>query len=232
MVAIAIGVGLLLARRNASQAGLRKEEVVDLALVLALAGLVGARILYVILEPAEFAGQPARLVNLSMGGMSIHGALAGGLIAGYVFARAKRASFARLADLLAVPLIAGQAIGRIGCFLNGDSYGKLASVPWAVTFPNLYGARHPTQLYESALAVVALVLLVALSKRLTRPGHLFLAYLIAYSAIRFFVELFRESEYLLPSLTYAQAASVAIAAVALLLMLLPVVSPRLRRRSA
>lgn len=214
MVSLAVLVGVLVARHDADRAGITREDVIDLALYLAVGGFIGARLMFVALEPSLFLRDPAQIVMLTMGGVSIHGALIGGALAGLIFARMKKASFAKLADLVAAPLLLGQAIGRIGCFLGGDSYGKITGVPWAVHFPGVAGLRHPTQLYEAAIALAGFALLWSLRKRNWPAGQLFLVYLVTYSVIRFFVEIFRDSEYLIAQLSYAQVASIAIVLVA------------------
>jgi phosphatidylglycerol:prolipoprotein diacylglycerol transferase len=105
------------------------------------------------------------------------------------------------ADVLAPGLAVGQAVGRLGCFAAGCCFGRPTTVPWAVTFRDPYATRavgtpldvalHPTQLYESAAALLLFLLLLWLSKRKRFHGQIALVYLFVYAAARFVIEFYR-----------------------------------------
>lgn len=197
------------------------DLMIDLTLAILVGAIVGARLLSVALEWHSYAagyGSPWRIWE---GGLSFHGGLIGGTVAGIALIRRRGLSVPRMIDLLAPSIALGYAITRIGCFLNGCCYGAPTESGWGVHFPGLDPALayHPTQLYDAALTMVIFGLLLAVRGRLRRPGHLFLLYLILMSAARFGIEQLRRgasAEVLGPlaPLTYAQAASIAIAVAA------------------
>lgn len=210
MVAIGFIAGLFVATREAKRVGVAPEKIMDLSLFLLIAGLIFGRLVYILFDLKPFLKHPLQILVIQSGGLAIHGSILGGILVGYWFSRRNQISFGKLADIVAPALILGQAIGRLGCFLNGDSYGKITNLPWAVQFPGLLGARHPTQLYEAGLNFLVFLIIWRWRTKKEFDGHLFLVYLILYSTGRFFVEIFRESQYLYQPITYGQAASIAI----------------------
>jgi prolipoprotein diacylglyceryl transferase len=210
MVGLGVLVGFVLARKQARRENLAPSLIDHWLIYLVLGGIVGGRLVYVLLNPRSYIHNPLEIFLLQQGGMAIHGAILGGAIAGYLFSRRQNISFGKLADITAPALIIGQAIGRLGCFLNGDSYGRVTTLPWAVNFPGIFGARHPTQLYESFLDFLIFIFLWRTRKNTKFAGQLFLYYLILYSLARSVVEVFRESPYVLGPITLAQLVSAVI----------------------
>jgi phosphatidylglycerol:prolipoprotein diacylglycerol transferase len=128
--------------------------------------------------------------------MSFHGGLIGVLIVGILFSWKNRKSFWKIADLIIVTAPIGLGLGRIGNFINGELYGRVTDVPWAMIFPK-GGAlpRHPSQLYESALEGGALFLILWFIKDRKLPaGGLLALFLSLYGLFRFFIEFFREPD--------------------------------------
>ncbi|MCL5291535.1 MAG: prolipoprotein diacylglyceryl transferase [Actinobacteria bacterium] len=214
LVGLGVLAGVLVARKRAAEIKLPFDHIIDLALYLLAGGLIGGRLLYLTFYPSKFLANPLEIFSVWQGGMSIHGGILGGIIAGVIFAGRRKLSFWRLADVVAPSLALGQAVGRIGCFLNGDSYGLATSVPWAVKFPGLSGLRHPTQIYEAVLDLIAFIFLWRRRERTAFDGELFLTYAIAYSIIRGIVEFFRASPKVLGPISPAQIASLAVIFVA------------------
>jgi len=210
MVAIGFIAGLFVATWEAKRVGVAPEKIMDLSLFLLIAGLIFGRLVYILFDLEPFLKHPLNILVFQSGGLAIHGSILGGVLVGYWFSRRYKISFGKLADIVAPALILGQAIGRIGCFLNGDSYGKVTNVAWAVQFPGLIGPRHPTQLYEAGINFLIFLIVWSWRGKKRFDGHLFLIYLILYSTGRFFVEIFRESQVIAGPITYAQAASIAI----------------------
>ena len=139
---------------------------------------------------------PLEIFAIWHGGMSFHGGLIGVLIVGLLFSWKNEKSFWKVADLFIVTAPIGLGLGRIGNFINGELYGRVTRVPWAMIFPK--GGplpRHPSQLYESALegGVLFLILWFLKNRRLPDGGLLAL-FLSLYGVFRFFVELFREPD--------------------------------------
>jgi phosphatidylglycerol---prolipoprotein diacylglyceryl transferase len=203
MVAIGALVGLWMFRRELGRSGL-PETATDAAVAGVLGGLVGAKLLWTLEHSSE---APIMSLVLSRGGMSWFGGLIGGVGAGmWVIARRHLPVIATLAA--ATPaLAAGHAIGRIGCFLVGDDYGRPTDLPWGVAFPEglppIAVPVHPTQLYEAAaLAVVTWLLLHW--RRNDVPDAVVLArYLVVAGAIRFAIEFIRVNVRVIGPLTVA-----------------------------
>jgi phosphatidylglycerol:prolipoprotein diacylglycerol transferase len=129
--------------------------------------------------------------------MSFHGGLIGVLIVGIFFSWKNKKSFLKIADLFIVTAPIGLGLGRIGNFINGELYGRVTQVPWAMIFPTDKDLlpRHPSQLYESALegGVLFLILWFLKDKKLP-TGGLLAIFLSLYGVFRFVVEFFREPD--------------------------------------
>ncbi len=221
MLLIALAAGTWWLTRTGRNYGFNLEDWIDFALIILLSGVVGARLLYVLLHLPDYASAPITILYVWQGGLAFHGGVAGAIIAGYIFACVRRISFPLLADLSAPALALGYAIARIGCFLNGCCYGHRCDLPWGVTFPpgTEAGAggfpRHPTQLYACAASFIIFLVLARLQPRIKVRGNLFLLYLVLYSVYRFIVEFFRRGATAnvfapLAPLTEAQTASIVI----------------------
>ena len=177
--------------RRAVRAGLDRKRLQNLALTALLAGILGARVLYVLLNWSQYRGNGWEIFRLDHGGLVYYGGFVAGLAA--VFWGARRSQFPlwKTIDLCVPPLVLAHAFGRIGCFLNGCCYGKPTQAPWAVAFPNECIPRHPAQLYESAFLLALFFLLGWLQRRDLRPGTVLLVYGLAYGTWRFNVEFLR-----------------------------------------
>jgi len=210
LVAIGALVGLWLFSRELTRSGL-PASASDAAMAGVFGGLLGAKLLWV----AEHLGdEPFRDLLFSRGGMSWFGGLAGGVgTALIVMWRLRVPIVAALAA--ATPALAiGHAIGRIGCFLVGDDYGRPSDLPWAVAFlrglPTTDVPVHPTQLYEAfALAVVAWLLIRVRRRRV--PDAIVLGrYLVLAGSIRFAIEFIRVNVRILGPFTLAHLVSLAL----------------------
>jgi phosphatidylglycerol---prolipoprotein diacylglyceryl transferase len=150
-------------------------------------------------DPLRHACYPPRdcLAALEFwnGGLAYYGGFLAAVPAGLWYARRKRLGGWRVADLTA-PLIAlGLAFGRLGCFFTGCCYGAATTVPWGMRFPGHPGPVHPTQLYESAGALLIFGLLTGVVQPRKRAhGQVFAALLVLYGALRFVLELWRDDE--------------------------------------
>ena len=227
LVAIAALVGIWLFGRELKRSGL-PERASDAAAVGVIGGFIGAKLLWTL----EFAGDDS-FANLlfSRGGFSWFGGLLGGVGSGlWMLARRRVPLIGALAA--ATPALAGgHAIGRIGCFLVGDDYGRPSNLPWAVAFPEGLPPTtmrvHPTQLYEAiALAGVAWALLRMRRQRLA-DAEVLGRYLVLAGSIRFVIEFIRVNLRILGPLTLAQVLSLALVIGGLIMM----VSGRRRVRS-
>lgn len=191
---VAFLVALWLATRAARRRGLSEDRIFDLVIIAAVAGLLGARAVYVAIEWSYYASDIVGMLSFWEGGLSFYGGLIGALLAGWIYCRATGFSFWQAADALAAPLALAYAIVRIGCFFNGCCYGHETTLPIGVHFPGLEGARHPTQLYSSLAGLVIFALLKRAERRQLFTGQLFLEFLTYYSAYRFIIEFWRVGE--------------------------------------
>jgi phosphatidylglycerol:prolipoprotein diacylglycerol transferase len=218
MIAFASLTGLWIFRSELKRSDLSGDGV-DAALIGLLGGLLGAKVVWAI----EFHKEaPFLSLLMSRGGLSWFGGFVGGVGAGLWALHRRRipiiAGLAAAAPALAI----GHAIGRIGCFLVGDDYGRPTDLPWGVAFPKglppTFVPVHPTQLYEAAgLTVVAWALIRWRRKQL--PDVLvFARYLVLAGTLRFLVEFIRINARVLGPFTIAQIFSGAIVVTGLLLI--------------
>ncbi len=177
--------------------GITRGEVEDLYFYLIIGLFVGARLGYVLFyDFSKYLNQPLEIVAVWHGGMSFHGGLIGVIVASILFCWKKQKSFWNVADLFVVTAPIGLGLGRIGNFINGELYGRITQVPWAMVFPAGGSLpRHPSQLYESALeGGLLFVILWRLKDRNLPRGFLLAFFLILYGIFRFFIEFFREPD--------------------------------------
>jgi len=183
------------AAKNAPRYGLKPEDVWDVALFGLLGGVLGGRIGFVVQEPG-FWHNPGQIFAIWTGGMTFYGGLLGGILAGWMTARAKGMRVGDMSDLAGVSFPLGYIFGRIGCFLNGCCYGGQCDLPWAMRFPDEHGGltppSHPAQLYSAAAGLLIYLLLLPLEKRRQFRGQLMCSFLILYGIYRFLIEIVRE----------------------------------------
>lgn len=190
------GVGVYLGRRR----GVPAERVVDLGLFILVGAVLGARLGYVLQNPGLPFLDLQQIATQGLGGLSFHGGLLGGFLAGGAYIYFTKLAFWRVTDALAPSVALGYAITRIGCFLNGCCYGTHTDLPWAMTFPfspDGYVAQvHPTQLYASLMgfAMFGLLLWWSRGDGFGRAGRLFMALLMLEGVERFVMELFRQPD--------------------------------------
>jgi phosphatidylglycerol:prolipoprotein diacylglycerol transferase len=150
-------------------------------------------------KPGYYLENPAKIVAMWEGGMSFHGGAIGVLIAVALYCRGRDISFLSFADLITAAAPIGLFFGRIANFINGELFGRIADVPWAMAFPRGGPApRHPSQLYEAGLeGLVLFAVLAALifgCRALRRPGLVTGAFFAGYGIARFVVEYVREPD--------------------------------------
>ncbi len=177
------------------------NEAVDDFITWAMLGVVlGGRFGYVLFYKPEFyLANPLEALKVWEGGMSFHGGLLGVALVVVLFARRRGIALLPFADVLAVAAPIGLFLGRLANFINGELYGRVTDVPWAVVFPR--GGdfpRHPSQIYEAALEGLLLFVVLHLLWRSeavrSRAGTLSGVFLLGYGLARAFVELFRQPD--------------------------------------
>ena len=169
----------------------------DLVIYLILGIIIGGRLGYVLFYNLEYYFQNFKeILMLWNGGMSFHGGLFGVVIAVFLFSKKKNISFLSTTDIISCVAPIGIFLGRLANFINGELFGKISTVPWAIIFPQAGAfARHPSQLYEAileGLLLFAIINFISLKKnKIIRTGLTSCYFLIFYSIFRIFSEYFR-----------------------------------------
>lgn len=175
----------------------------NLNFILILSVILGGRFGYVLFYNfTYYLSHPLEIFATWQGGMSFHGACIALILSGFLFCRKKKLNFWKTADIYVVTIPIGLGLGRIGNFINGELYGRMSDLPWAMVFP---GAgpfpRHPSQLYEALLEGVVLFCTLWLLRSRTYNeqgkwphGSMLSLFLIGYGIFRFFIEFFREPD--------------------------------------
>ncbi len=196
----AIGLCSWLAERR----GLDGEFLLDLAPIVVIAALIGARAYYLLLKWEYYLDHPMKAINVRLGGMTIHGGIVGGVLAVVWYTRRHNQPFLRWTDIAAPGLALGQAIGRWGNWANQEAFGTPTDLPWAVTIdpenrPDEYAdvtTFHPAFLYESTFNLINAIVLSWLVLQVPKRGWLHTGdvtgiYLIAYGVARLIIERIR-----------------------------------------
>ena len=201
LLALAFLAGLWVVSVQAKKAGLDATVITDMAVYVLIGGLLGAKLLLLLIEWSYYSKHPGEIWGLLQSGGVFYGGLLGAFPVAWWFARRHHLDGWRTADVLAPGVALGQSIGRLGCFAAGCCYGRPADVPWAVTFHDVYATRqvgtpidtplHPTQLYESLATLAIFVFLRWLWGHKRFEGQVTLAYIFLYAAARFVIEFYR-----------------------------------------
>jgi phosphatidylglycerol:prolipoprotein diacylglycerol transferase len=229
MVALGALTGLWVFRRELARAGL-PDAALDAAVYGLVGGLLGAKLLYVFehLDEASFFA-----LFLDRGGMSWFGGFAGGLIAGYATIRAKRWPLIPVLAAATPALTAGQMLGRIGCFLVGDDYGKPTSLPWGIAFPRglppTIERVHPAQLYEAVFLALFTWVLIRWRRKGLADRTVLGRYFVVVGAFRFLLEFVRVNVRVLGPLTVAHCFALGVIVLGAVILMRPArPSPRPR----
>lgn len=176
------------------------QKALDDIMIWVIFGIVlGGRVGYVLFYNLPyFADHPGDVLKLWQGGMSFHGGMIGTILAIYLLCRRHKIDFLPAMDRVAVVAPIGLMLGRLANFINGELYGRVSDVPWAMIFPGDPFARHPSQLYQAALEGLALLIILSIAVRFysirNRAGQLSGIFLMFYAMFRSFAELFREPD--------------------------------------
>ena len=209
LLGFVVAGGLLTRYARAGRSLLPAEKVADLMMAVVFGVLTGGRIGYFLLyQPGALLSEPLSIFRVWDGGMASHGGFVGVGLALLWFSRSQKIPFLHLCDLIASTAAAGLLYGRIANFINGELWGKITNVWWAVIFPHsappgtpveLIAPRHPSQLYEAALE--GALLLAIMQWRFWRssvvqnqPGRLAGEFWVIYAVVRMFCEMFREPD--------------------------------------
>lgn len=208
LMATAMLAGVLLAMFRAKKIGISADAIVDLALVVLPAAIVGARAYYVAFEWNQYNGDLLRIINFREGGLAIHGGVMAAVLAGIIYTRWKDLPTWTLADIAAPSIILGQAIGRWGNYINQEAHGGPTDLPWGILVDGV--KVHPTFLYESLWNLMVLALLLIFEKKKAFEGEILAWYAVLYSAGRFWIEGLRTDSLMIGPLRTAQLVSLAL----------------------
>lgn len=200
-MALAFLVGSFIVWRRAKEEAFDEEKIFDAIIFTTLFALLGARIYYLLFNFKDFGFNLLKWFWLTRYvGLCFHGGLFGGILGLFLFTKREKWDFWQTADIAVFGLSLGQAIGRIGCFLNGCCYGTPTELFLGVKFSGLPERRHPTQIYEAIFVLLIFYLLLKLERRYrlfawyrgkkdkAAPGFLALSYLSFYNLGRIFLE--------------------------------------------
>ncbi|MCR4282842.1 MAG: prolipoprotein diacylglyceryl transferase [Bauldia sp.] len=209
-------------------APIRPADLDDFVVWAAIGIVGGGRLGYVLFyDLPHYLAEPADILAVWHGGMSFHGGFLGTILAMTIFAWRRAIPVWSLIDVIAPSVTIGLLLGRLANFINGELFGRVTDVPWAVVFPNGGDEpRHPSQLYEAALEGLALFIFLRILThryhRLATPGFVSGGFAFGYGLARTFVEFFREPDiqigYFAGGLTMGMLLSVPMIAVGIVLM--------------
>jgi phosphatidylglycerol:prolipoprotein diacylglycerol transferase len=222
--ALAILVAVLVIQHEITRTGYDMRRYDEIAFWTIIGGIIGARLFFLIDHPLTYLRHPLNAFKLQEGGLAIYGALIGGFFTLLLLSRIYHFRFAALADLCAPGLLLAQAVGRIGCTINGDAWGARTSSPFAFVYTNQHALlpsdligvpTHPYPIYDMLLTLAVYGLLRALRGRPFPPGVIFAIYAATYAIGRFCISFVREEKIWFWGLQEAQVVSLVIAVLAL-----------------
>lgn len=204
LVALGVLLGLWISVRNSEKQGIKAENAWDFGIAVVLAGIIGSKILYILVDWRAYAEHPREIFSLST--LQAGGVFSGGLIGAFLvawwFVRKHHMPALATCDAFSPGLAMGHAIGRLGCFAAGCCYGKPTTHFWGVTFTNPLAAQYvgtplnialePTQLFESGAELIIFAILTWMFARKKFDGQVFGAYLFLYGIARFLIEFLRD----------------------------------------
>ncbi|HLF67040.1 MAG TPA: prolipoprotein diacylglyceryl transferase [Gammaproteobacteria bacterium] len=212
-------------QRAKKSATWQASEVTDLIFYGALGVILGGRLGYVLFYNfVNFIHEPLLILKIWQGGMSFHGGLLGVLIAMVLFAKKYHKTFFQVTDFIAPLVPIGLGLGRVGNFINGELWGRVSDVPWAMVFPGGGPlARHPSQLYQAFFEGVVLFLILWIYSSKPRPSMAVSGlFALCYGLFRILTECFREPDahigFILAHTTMGQWLSLPLVLVGILLL--------------
>ncbi len=182
--------------------GLSRDDVLDYLVYLGFGVIIGARLFYFIFYNFNvLADDPLEIIRIWHGGMSFHGGLIGAAVFGIAFAKRKKISIYKLADITVIPLAVALSLGRIGNFINGELVGRITNSWMCIDYSRnnympekILGCRWPSQLFESLKNLAIFISLWAVRKKNLADGFLFWMFITMYGSLRFFIEFFRQPD--------------------------------------
>jgi len=186
MFALGLIFGLWQFFREAKKIKIEKI-VFDLALIIIVSAIAGARLYFILNELPYFSENPLEIFKVWQGGMGFYGGLVFAVFAGFLYLKKKGIKFWLVSDIMVISLAIGEAITRIGCFFIHDHLGKITALPWGIKY--LGEVRHETSLYSFLSAIILFIVLMILRKKKIgqKEGFLTAFYLVWYGLVSFFI---------------------------------------------
>ena len=221
-VTLGILAGVWLTIRLAKGSEFSADKIQEFIIYGVVVGFLGARAWEVLFSLGDYVNEPWRAFMLWQGGLSIQGAVAANVIFSWWFFHREKLSYLKFADIAVPGLILGQAIGRIGCFFNGDAYGKPTDDWYGVIYKSgtsafsAWGATPlvPAELMEAGLDIAILAVLLLVFKKRKFDGQVGLTYFVLYTLIRFGLEFLRTDSLMVGNFKAAQITALATAFIA------------------
>lgn len=216
LIAIGMATCIIISLRRTAHTDIAKDKLLDGSMIAIFAGIIGARLYYVMFSFEMYKDNIGEILHIRSGGLAIHGGLILGSLALFVYCKKKDVNFLEFADLVIPGVALAQSIGRWGNFFNEEAYGSHTDLPFAL---NINGETvHPTFLYESLWCLlIFIVLSYMFYKKHSFNGQLLFLYGMLYSAERFFVEGLRTDSLYFMGIRQAQLISVIIFLICVLL---------------
>ena len=252
IIGAAILLGFLIATVEAKRTGQNPEDYMDMGIIGVIAGIVGARLYYVIFSWDMYKDNLLHIFNLREGGLAIYGGVIGAVIAVFALARWKKLSPFLILDTVAMPILNGQMLGRWGNFFNREAFGEYTDGLFAMRLPvdavrsgditermrehmeTIGGVEYiqvsPTFLYESVWCAVLLIILILYRKHKKYEGELFLLYIFGYALGRVWIEGLRTDQLLIPGIGFPVSQALAGCVVIFAGVALVVLRRRFKRR--
>ena len=252
IIGAAILLGFLIATVEAKRTGQNPEDYMDMGIIGVIAGIVGARLYYVVFSWDMYKDNLLHIFNLREGGLAIYGGVIGAVIAVFALARWKKLSPFLILDTVAMPILNGQMLGRWGNFFNREAFGEYTDGLFAMRLPvdavrsgditermrehmeTIGGVEYiqvsPTFLYESVWCAVLLILLFLYRKHKKYEGEIFLLYIFGYALGRVWIEGLRTDQLLIPGIGFPISQALAGCVVIFAGVALVVLRRRFKRR--
>lgn len=208
LIGLGFVIAILLCYKRAPKHGIQSDHILDFAIFLIPAAIIGARAYYVIFSWENYAGDIGKILDIRSGGLAIHGGIIAGIIVGICICKYRKIHFLELADLVFPTVALAQSIGRWGNFFNSEAHGGPTDLPWAIYADGQY--VHPTFLYESLWCFALFIFLMWLDQRRSFPGQIACLYGMLYSLERGLVEQLRTDSLMIGPFKQAQVLSLCV----------------------
>lgn len=231
-IALGLMTAIWVSKKNAP--GISPETITDIFFVIMISGLLGARLLYVLINFESYRNNFADIFKIWQGGLVFFGGFLAAVVATVVYLKVKKLNIWKTADIISPGIALGHAVGRIGCLFAGCCYGKECDLPIAIKFTHPESLApigiflHPTQLYSVFSNLVLFVILLGLQKKKKFNGMVFLSYIMLYSLFRSVIEFFRgdfRGDFFFEFISLSQGIGLTVSLIAFILLI------RLSRRS-